>query len=102
MSAESVEVECPVCDRKVPADSNRCPYCHADFTMSGLDELEKVAREINDPAIADAPSVDKVESAPGVDPGPAHGPPVDPSEGDQAGPDNKKDGLLGRFFKKKK
>lgn len=47
MDTETVEIECPVCDQKVRADAPRCPHCGAEFAMSGVDELERVAREIN-------------------------------------------------------
>lgn len=54
MDTETVEIECPVCDQKVRADAPRCPHCGAEFAMSGVDELERVAREINGvPAPAD-------------------------------------------------
>jgi len=47
MDTETEEIECPVCDQKVRADAPRCPHCGAEFAMSGVDELERVAREIN-------------------------------------------------------
>ncbi len=47
MDANTVEIECPVCDRKIRDNAPYCPYCGAEFAMSGIDELERVAREMN-------------------------------------------------------
>jgi hypothetical protein len=96
MGGAMLEVECPVCDHKIAVDAVRCPNCNAVFSFSGVDELRKVARELNDPVASDKPS------------GTSNEPPqteVTRSEGPKA-PDNndpkEKNGLLGKLFKKKK
>ncbi len=48
MEADPLEIECPICDHKMPAEARRCPSCGVDFVTSGMDELEEVAREISD------------------------------------------------------
>jgi hypothetical protein len=80
-------VECPVCDQKIPVDAVRCPKCNAVFSLSDVEELKKVAREINDPVTADKPSVDK--------------PPIGRQD-EGSGVAGKKSGLLGKLFGKKK
>lgn len=47
MDMEIVEIECPLCDRKIAADAPRCPHCGAEFAMSDLEDLERVAQELN-------------------------------------------------------
>ncbi len=46
MDTDVVEIECPVCDRKVRADAPHCPHCGAEYDMSGVEELEKIAHEL--------------------------------------------------------
>lgn len=93
MVSETLEVECPVCDHKVPSDATKCPNCGAEFTFSGVDELKKVAQEINDPEAEERAPVTKevVEQAPAA---------AVPSE--SAGEERRKDGLFGKLFKKKR
>ena len=88
MDADSIEVECPVCDRKVKSEAARCPHCGAEFSLSGVDELEKVAREMDSPPV-DGP---KVEAVKAVEPVPATAE-EEPKEAK---------GLFGKLFKKKK
>jgi hypothetical protein len=45
--AKTDEIECPNCDRRIPADATRCPGCGADLSLSSLEELEEVARKIS-------------------------------------------------------
>lgn len=96
MGGEILEVECPVCDHKVSVDAVRCPNCDAVFSLSGVDELEKVVRELNAPAVADKPAEVK------NDPPKAEGKIAeDRKTPDDAAP-KQKDSLLGKLFKKKK
>jgi hypothetical protein len=60
MDTENVEIECPVCDQMVRADAPRCPHCGAEFAMAGIDELERVAREINDQPTPEGSAVKQV------------------------------------------
>ena len=93
MASDTLEDECPVCDHKVPSDATRCPNCGADFSFSGVEELQKVAREINDPeAEVKVPATEEV-----VDQIPAATAP--PSS---TGDDKHKDSLFGKIFKKKR
>jgi len=46
MESETLEIECPVCDRKMPGDAKKCPSCGVDLSTAGMDELEEVARDI--------------------------------------------------------
>ena len=89
MDANSVEVECPVCDHKVTSDAAQCPHCGAEFSMSGVDELERVAREMDGPPETAPPAVQVVKAA---------------EAGQEVTVEDPKDakGLFGRFFKKKK
>jgi predicted amidophosphoribosyltransferase len=88
MDADSIEVECPVCDRKVRSDAARCPHCGAEFSLSGVDELEKVAREMDRPPVEEP----KVEVVKTVEPVPVLV---------EEGPKEAK-GLFDKWFKKKK
>jgi hypothetical protein len=89
MDADSVEVECPVCDHKVRADAPRCPHCGAEFSMSGVDELEKVAREMDRPPVEEPPK----EEAGKI---------VEPVQAVVAEESKETKGLFGKLFKKKK
>jgi len=40
------EIECPVCDKKVPMSSLRCPNCGADLAMATFEDLEALAQDI--------------------------------------------------------
>lgn len=48
MDSESLEIECPICDRRIASNANVCPFCGADFSTAGMDELEDVARDISE------------------------------------------------------
>jgi len=43
----ATEIECPICDRKVQSDMERCPNCGADLTLSSFEDLEEVARDLS-------------------------------------------------------
>ena len=42
----SYEIECPVCDRKAPANAGVCQHCGADLSMASFDDLEEIAQDI--------------------------------------------------------
>jgi uncharacterized Zn finger protein (UPF0148 family) len=89
MESQKDEVECPVCDRKIAADAQRCPNCGADFSMSGFEDLEQVARDLNDPVDRKAkPADQRVPEASKESDTPAEG--------------RKKEGFLGRLFRKRR
>ena len=96
MDGEMLEVECPVCDHKVSVDAVRCPSCNAVFSLSGVDELEKVARELNAPAAVEKPA--EVRN----DPPRAEGKIAEDRKTPESADPKQKDGLLGKLFKKKK
>ena len=56
---EEAVTECPVCDKKIPLDAKTCPGCGADFSISGMEDLEAVATELTQVEVA--PSLPKVE-----------------------------------------
>ncbi len=102
MASEKVEVECPVCDQKVPSDATRCPSCGAEFTFSGVEELQRVAQEINEARpVVEAPPVMVVPAAIST---------AAATEGTEAAveaqvtaeDDRPKDKLLGKLFKKRR
>jgi hypothetical protein len=107
MVVDPVEVECPVCDKKVRADAARCPHCGAEFSMSGVDELEKVVQDLSRPAeppSSEVAPVPIVEEAHPVPPASAVASTPEPAlvteqvhEDDKGGK-----GLFGKLFKKKK
>ena len=73
--------------------SIRCPNCGAEFSFSGVEELQKVAQDINvQEAEAVVTATEEV-----VDPVP-----VATSSPESAGEEKRKDSLLGKFFKKKR
>ncbi len=41
-----MEIECPVCDHRMPADARKCPSCGVELETAGMAELEEVARDI--------------------------------------------------------
>ncbi len=41
--------ECPICGYTVPLDTGKCPSCGADLSMSTVDDLEDVAKRIEQP-----------------------------------------------------
>lgn len=92
MDTENVEIECPVCDQKVKADAPRCPHCGAEFAMSGVDELEIVAREINGQP---APEALKAKAGP-IE---AHPAAMANSEKEE---DKEGRGFLGKLFRKRR
>lgn len=62
-------VECPVCGRPISPDVTSCPACDAEFTMHGIDELERMARTLDAPeapageaAASDAAAVQSAEA----------------------------------------
>ena len=93
MDMDDLEIECPVCDRRVRADAPRCPYCGAEYVMSGVDELEKVAQELNGRPAPERPVAVEplVEAATTVEAAEV-----------VTGPDDEKGGkgLLGKLFRK--
>lgn len=96
MDSEGLEVECPVCDHKIAVDAARCPNCKAVFSLSGVDELETVARELKAPVAVAKPSEgsdDPSKTGRNSTPGPKGPASADPKE---------KNGLLSKLFKKKK
>ncbi|MDW5562529.1 MAG: hypothetical protein SA339_04810 [Methanomassiliicoccus sp.] len=88
MEQDIVEIECPVCDQRVRADAPRCPHCGAEFAMSGVDELEKVVREINEPQVPRGTAT----------PGPVKGAEVTPAKAE----DTENKGFFGKLFKKRR
>lgn len=117
MASDNLEVECPVCDHKIPSDASRCPNCGAEFSLSGVDELERVIQEMDGPveSIQD-PSPELTKGTPAVSEPPivtekeevgvvdevskgqdvVSPPPAGTDE------DKRKDGLFGKLFKKKR
>jgi uncharacterized Zn finger protein (UPF0148 family) len=96
MGGKMLEVECPVCDHTISVDAVRCPNCDAVFSLSGVDELQKVARELNDPAPEERPTEtpkEPLKAEVTIAQGPKTPDSIDPKE---------KGGLLGKLFKKKK
>ena len=93
MDADDMEIECPVCDQKVRADAARCPYCGAEFAMSGVDELERVAREMNGQPLTDGPPL---EAQPPGAPGAVAV--TEPSRNE----DKEDKGFFGKLFRKKR
>lgn len=63
MGEEKNEVECPLCDRKVPLDATKCPGCGADFSLSDMEDLEKVVSELDRPT-AETTVVSEAPAAP--------------------------------------
>lgn len=117
MASDDLEVECPVCDHKISSDATRCPNCGAEFSLSGVDELERVVQEMDRPVEA----IEGPSSTPSKDTLPLSEPPfpakeeevavVDqfPKDQDVVSPppavpeeDRRKDGLFGKLFKKKR
>ena len=58
MESKSLEIECPVCDRKMPADTKKCPSCGVDLSTAGMDELEEVARDLSEGKPESAPTLE--------------------------------------------
>lgn len=116
MASDRVEVECPVCDHRIPSDATRCPNCGADFSLSGVDELEKVVQEIDGPVKEVGPPILEATSSVPVVPAPSS-PSAGKEEagrafakGQEAVPpspggreeERKTDGLFGKLFRKKR
>jgi len=106
LEADAIEIECPICDHKMPAEARRCPSCGVDFVISGMDELEAVAREISDgkPPAPEA-AVEEVRNPPGngdmnqTAPG---NPGLDPNQGNgENGSKKERKGFKGLFGRKK-
>ncbi|MBI0584227.1 MAG: hypothetical protein ISF22_08385 [Methanomassiliicoccus sp.] len=95
MELDSLEVECPVCDHKVRASDPRCPYCGAEFAMSGVDELESMVRDMNGPPRAE-PAPEPVAVV-----APAVAVPEEPV-GEAMSEDKGGKGLFGKLFRKKR
>lgn len=45
---DEIYIECPICDRSIPATSKTCQFCGTGLSMSGLDELEELALHVDD------------------------------------------------------
>ncbi len=90
--AEEAEIECPVCDKKVPWDAKICPGCGADFSISGMEDLEAVATELVEAKPPPAVEVIVQEEPPRAE---AKPPETSPKE------EEKKGGLFKRLFGKK-
>lgn len=45
---DDIEIECPICDRSIPAVSKKCQFCGTELSMSGLDELEELAMHVDE------------------------------------------------------
>ncbi len=108
MELDELTIECPICDKLIPATSKRCPFCGTELSMSGLDELEELAMNIGsmdyvEPPKAPEEAVDvglpevpEVIEGSGEDPVPDEAP-VEaeskedslPDTDDMEGPDNK-------------
>jgi hypothetical protein len=91
MDTEIMEIECPVCDRKVRTDAPHCPHCGAEFVMSGIDELEKVVREINGYVVPEDGAARRS----------ATGPAATASAGEANDDVRQSKGFLGRLFRKR-
>lgn len=50
MGVDNEEIECPVCDHMIGPEATVCPGCGTDFTLSGMDELDKVIQDLDRPA----------------------------------------------------
>lgn len=74
-------VECPVCGRPIDPDVTSCPACGAEFTLHGIDELERMARTLDAPEASDATSSDATALQPA-----------------EAGRPERKKGLFSRLF----
>jgi hypothetical protein len=82
MDSESLEIECPICDRRIASNAKVCPFCGVDFSTAGMDELEDVARDISEgrqpsvpvatKATPDAQSIAAVVAVPEESPEPVH------------------------------
>lgn len=48
MELDEILIECPICDRSIPATSKKCQFCGTELSMSGLDELEELALHVDD------------------------------------------------------
>jgi hypothetical protein len=53
----ATEIECPICDRKVQSDMDRCPNCGANLTLSSFEDLEEVARDLSTNKAQGSPDV---------------------------------------------
>jgi len=109
MESESLEIECPVCDQKMPADAQRCSSCGVELMTAGMAELEEVARDISEGRPERARTIEV--KAPYSDPAPRASEDPSPASmaGDAAGvsatdKDNgtKERGGLRRLFGRKK
>jgi hypothetical protein len=85
-------VECPVCDRPIDPDATSCPTCGADFTMQGIDELERVVKTLDAPE----PAEEALDASPAETPSDApDAAPPHPVEAER--PEQRK-GLFSRLF----
>lgn len=64
MDSESLEIECPMCDRRIASNAKECPFCGADFSTAGMDELEDVARDISEGRQSSVPATMKATPEP--------------------------------------
>jgi hypothetical protein len=63
---DRISIECPICDRSIPATSKTCQFCGTVLSMSGLDELEELALHVDD-FYHDSPLPVKEESVKGLE-----------------------------------
>ncbi len=86
-----------MCDHRISVDAVRCPNCNAVFSLCGVDELQKVARELNGLDATDKPS------EVGGDPPRAEGNTIaDGHKMPETSEPKGKNSILGKLFKKKK
>lgn len=109
MESESLEIECPVCDHKMPADARKCPSCGVELETAGMAELEEVARDILEgkPEVGQEMAINVPQSVPTMqmsdDPSPGNVPEVAAEESGEE-PDSAAKGKGGfrRLFGRKK
>jgi hypothetical protein len=101
MSVEQDMVECPVCDRKIPADSSKCPGCGEDLSMSSFEELEQVARTLSEEKAE--PKPEKKAAPPRAEqPKPAAPKSVEKAPENGSSEDDEKKGRFHLFGRKKR
>jgi hypothetical protein len=111
MDSESLEIECPICDRRIASNANVCPFCGADFSTAGMDELEDIARDISEGRQSSVPVTMKstpepqpiapVVAAPEASPEPVHDERAEITAQESDGEPKDKGGLRRLFGRKK-